>query len=198
MKHREIIRYIPLGMAVLAFVLPGSASATIFTGSGGTTLGVGTTISGESEGTVTLHPPIGDISCSSSTASGTITNAGGSSETVKGTVSSATFSGCNATVTVLSKGSWEGHRTGGAFNGILTKLGFEVTIEFIGTHCIFKASGGGTGGTLTGSGTTGGNATVDISGSIPRTGGRSGAFCGTEAQFTGSYKITNPSTLNVD
>jgi hypothetical protein len=51
---------------------------------------------------------------------------------------------------------------------------------------------------LTGSTTTGGNATLDIAATIPRTGGTSGAFCGSSIQWTAAFKFTAPSTLNVD
>lgn len=198
MKYLKMFGLAALAAALMAFVVAGTASATTLTNGTGT-MKTGEAIESEAEGTTTLHPPFGDITCEKSTVAGSISNAGGSTETVSGGISSLTFTGCNATVTVVQKGSLEIHtKTASADNnGTLTSTGAEVTVEFIGTHCIFKTNGTDI-GTLTGSATTKGAATLDIEATIPRTGGRSGAFCGTTAQWTGSYKVTKPSTLNVD
>jgi hypothetical protein len=199
MKYLKMIGLAALAAALMAMVVAGSASATTLTGAGGTLLGSGTAIASEAEGTTVLHPPFGDIECNKSTVNGKTTTAGGSTTTVSGNIEALTFTECNATVTVLTKGTLEIHTQNSTANnnGTLTSSGTEVTVEFFGTHCIFKTSGTDI-GTLTGSGTTGGNATFDIAATIPRTGGRSGAFCGSTAQWTGNYKITNPSVLNVD
>ena len=150
----------------------------------------GSTIAAAAEGTTTLHPPIGDISCTSSSVAGTTSNTGSSTETVKGTISSLTFTGCNATVTVLKPGSLEIHSQG-SNNGTLTSSGAEVTVVFAGFHCIFSTSNTDI-GTITGSATTGSTATFDINAKIPRTGGTSGVFCGEAAEWTGSYRAHQP------
>jgi hypothetical protein len=181
-------------VALIALTTP--ASATTLTGAGGTTLGTGTSVKAESEGTTTLHPPIGDIECKKASASLTTTNSGGSGVEVTASAESGGASECNGTVQFLATGSVSAQGTG-SNNGTLRSTGTEVTIEFSGFHCIFKTSST-TIGTITGSATTGSNATVDISATIPRVGGRSGAFCGSTAQWTGSFKITTPSTLNID
>jgi hypothetical protein len=72
-----------------------------------------------------------------------------------------------------------------------------VTVELLGLHCIFNTSNTDI-GTFTGSANAGANATLDIEATIPRTGGRSGAFCGSSAQWKGSYKVTSPKPLAVD
>jgi hypothetical protein len=181
-----------MAAALVAFAVP-TASAT--------TLGLqtGTTISAEAEGTTILHPPIGDIECKKSSVSGKTTNEGGATETVKGNIEALSFTECNATVTVLAKGSLEVHTREATENGngTLTSSGTEVTVEFAGFHCIFKTSSTDI-GTFTGSPVSGGNATFDIAATIPRTGGRSGAFCGSTAAWTGSYNVTSPSPLAVD
>ena len=196
MKYVKMLGLAALAAALMAFVVAGTASATTLTGAGGATLGTGTSIVAENEGTVTLHPPIGDIECKKSSVSGKTTNAGGAGVEVKGSIEALSFTECNATVTVLAKGELAVKGTGST-NGSLSSTGTEVTVEFAGFHCIFKTNGTGL-GTVTGSTTTGGNATLDISATIPRTGGRSGAFCGSTAQWTGAYKVTSPSTLNID
>jgi hypothetical protein len=183
--------------AFMAFAVASASATELYTKAGKLT--VGSTIASEAEGTTTLHPPFGDIECKKSTVSGKVSNAGGATETVSGNIEALTFTECNATVTVVQKGSLEIHtrETSATGNGTLTSTGSEVTVEFIGTHCIFKTNGTDI-GTLTGSTATGGNATLDIEATIPRTGGRSGVFCGSTAQWTGSYKVTNPSDLGVD
>jgi len=184
--------------ALMAFVGAGTASATQLTGAGGAVLGVGTEIKAENEGKVILDPPFGAIECSVSNVAGSVTNAGSSTTTVSGSIATLTFSSCNATVTVLKKGTLEIHTQSGSANnnGTLTSSGAEVTVQFLGTHCIFSTNNTDL-GTVTGSATTGGNATLDISATIPRTGGSSGAFCGSTAAWTGAYKVTSPATLNI-
>jgi hypothetical protein len=102
-------------------------------------------------------------------------------------------------VTVLQKGILEVHTRNASAdnNGLFTSSGTEVTVEFFGTHCIFKTQNT-TVGTLTGSSTTGRTATLDIQATIPRTGGRSGAFCGATAALTGSVTVTKPDWLDID
>ena len=196
MKFLKMPVFAAVTAALMVLVLAATASATTLTGSGGSTLGSGTELKAENEGTLTLHPPIGDIECKKSSLGGKTTNAGGAGVEVEASIESLSFSECNATVTVLAKGSLKIKGTSGN-NGSLTSSGNEVTVEFAGFHCIFKTSST-TLGTLTGSATTSSNATLDISATIPRTGGRSGAFCGSTASWTGSYKFTAPSTLNID
>ncbi len=198
MKILKLAALAAITAAAFASVVT-TASATTINNSEGTILGSGTTIVSEAEGTTILHPPIGDIECSASKVEGKTSNEGSATETVKGGIETLTFAGCNATVTVLKKGELEIHTKteDPDNNGTLTSTGAEVTVEFKGFHCIFSTNATDI-GTLTGSKTTGGNATLDIEATIPRTGGRSGAFCGSPAQWTGSYKVTNPSTLNVD
>jgi hypothetical protein len=198
MKYLKIMGLAAIAAAAL-MAFAGSASATVLTGAGGTTLGTGTKIVAVNEGTVTLDPPFGKIECNESEVAGKTTNAGKlgeATELVKGSIETLTFASCNATVTVIKKGELSIEGTG-SNNGLLRGTGQEVTVELLGTHCIFSTNGTAL-GTLTGSSTTTSTATLDISATIPRTGGRSGAFCGSSAAWTGSYKVTEPDTLNID
>jgi hypothetical protein len=191
----SIFKWLALAAFAIAFVAAAPASATEMTnGSGMVT--TGSTIAASAEGTTTLHPPIGDIECSGSEVEGTTSNTGGASETVGVKNSKLTFTGCNAEVVVLEKGTLEFHtKTANADgNGTLTSSGAKVTVTFVGFHCIFTTSSTDI-GTATGSVNTGSNATLDIEATIPRTGGRSGAFCGSTAQWTGSYLFTSPEGL---
>lgn len=190
--------------ALMAFVGAGTASATELwcTEPPGTETmcPAQTHIHAEAESTVTLHPPIGDISCTSSTVTGHTTNTGSPTETVDGPIETLTFGGCNATVTVLEKGELIIHTTKeneDNRDGTLTSTGAKVTVEFSGFHCIFKTSATDI-GWLTGSTNTPSHTpTLDISATIPRTEGRSGAFCGTSAQWTGNYSVTAPMWMDV-
>jgi hypothetical protein len=190
--------------ALMAFVGAGTASAAKLTSPAGTVVPVGTVIKAENEGKVVLDPPFGAIECSKSIVEGKVTNAGGITiiegkevtDTVKGEITTLDFTECNATVTVLKKGTLEIHSLGNG-NGTLTSNGAEVTVQFVGTHCIFTTSNTDL-GTVTGSGNTKSNATLDISATIPRTGGSSGIFCGSTAAWTGAYKVTAPNPLFID
>lgn len=209
MKYVKMLGFAAVAAAALmAFVGTGTASASTLTDGSGTVLGVGTEIKAENTETVTLHPPIGAIECEHSTVAGKVTNAGGTTHivhektketttithTVKGDIETLTFTECNATVTVLKKGTLEIHSTAAENDnkGILTSSGAEVTVEFVGFHCIFS-----TNSTSIGTVTGGNPAKLAIEATIPRTGGRSGAFCGTTAQWTGGYEVTAPKPLNI-
>ncbi len=199
MKYLKIMGLAAIAAAAL-MAFASSASATALynstTHNATTKLGVGASLKAEAESTVTLHPPIGDITCTSSVAEGTVSNAGGSGVNVEGSLSKLTFSGCNATVTVLKPGKLVAAFSSGT-NAALTSKEAEVTVEFGGFHCIFNTGTTGTAiGTLTGSTATASTATFDISAKIPRTGGRSGAFCGSTAEWTGSYKVVTPDKLD--
>ena len=161
----------------------------------------GTMIQAETAQTITLHPPIGDIECRKSTYTAHTTNTGGTSATVEARLTALTFSECNAEVVVLKQGGYIIHTTdeieGANHNGTVTTTGTEVTVGFAGFHCIFTTKETDF-GHLTGSSTTGGTPTFDLAASMPRTGGRSGAFCGSTAQVTGDYKLTEPDWMDVD
>jgi hypothetical protein len=176
-------------VALLAFA--GSASATTITSPSGTVYT--STVKDVSEGAVKLSGSFTTIQCNASAIEGKIEKHG-SGVTAAGAVSSMTFTECNFPVTVAKKGSLEVHATSGS-NGTLTSSGAEISIATsIGT-CVFTTSNTNL-GTVTGSSSTGGAATKDISGSIPRTGGN--FLCGSSGTLTGSYKGTTPSVAYVD
>ncbi len=197
MKYLKLLATAAIAAAaVMAFA--GSASATVLTETtvGGTEdqVPVNAVLTGHLEaGTeATLKSSfIGEVKCSASTIAGKVTNAGGATETVKGEITELTFTSCNGTVTVVQKGTLEVHTEGASANGngTLTSSGAEVTVELAGLHCIFSTSNTDVGqvfGTHTGS--------VEAkaeSAPIPRTGGRSGAFCGSSATWRARYTITH-------
>lgn len=184
--------------ALMAFAGVGSASATeLFCGT--EMCAAETAIKAASEGKAVLDAPFGNVECEW-TIEGHTENTGSSTETVRIPITKLTLTNCGTdTFNVLKTGSLEVHtqEAGSNNNGTVTSTGTEITWIHLGVHCIYTTSATQI-GTLTGSTSTGGNATLDISATLPRTGGNSGAFCGTSAPLTGSFKFTSPATLNVD
>lgn len=218
MKYVKTLGLLAVAATAL-MVFASSASATILTDPVGK-LNAGTLIRSEAEKAVTLHPPIGKIECAESTIDGNISKPGGAEETVSVTINTFTFSGCNATVTVLKSGSLEIHTefestaatshqgSSATGDGTVTSSGAEITLVFAGFHCIFSTNNTDL-GTLTGSHnfvvgkhgpliTYTSGPTLDLQATLPRTGGSSGIFCGSTAAWTGSYEILSPFYIDVD
>lgn len=196
MKYLKIFGLTALAAAAVTAIGSGAASATVLTCSTGVHCNAGTTIHAEAEGKTIFHPIFGDIECNSSTLEASTTNTGGAGIRVVANVGAASYTGCNATVSVINKGTLAIEGIGGN-NGTLISTNLTLTTEFLGVHCLW-ATGETDIGTVTGSATTGGSATFDISGAFLKHGGRSGAFCGKTMPWTGSYKLSSPATLNVD
>ncbi|MGN6254286.1 MAG: hypothetical protein ACTHO8_04810 [Solirubrobacterales bacterium] len=205
MKQLKMLGFAAIAAgALMAFVGVGSASATTLTCPSGTACPAGTTIKSVSEGKAVLDAPFGNVECESTVEGHTTTTKEQEEhkETPRagvndGPITSLKWSNCGGdTVTTLATGSLT-IESAGSNNGTLKSTGSSVTVIHLGVHCIYETSGT-TLGTVTGSSTTGGNATLDIKATIPRTGGNGGAFCGTSAPWTGSYKVTSPTSLDVD
>jgi hypothetical protein len=200
MQYVKVLGLIAFAAALLAFT--GTATATELTSSSGAMVTPFTDFESASEGHAVLDSNIGEVKCNSE-ITGSNLNTGGSAETVTWVITDLNFIGCTdgARVETRFVGDLEIHTQGFDTNknGTLTSTGTEVTVELFGAHCIFGTTRGPVDiGTLTGSATTGGRATLDISASIPRVGGRSGAFCGSSSPWTGSYIVETPAVLNVD
>lgn len=197
MRYAKILALI--AVAAMAFVP--TASATVLTSSsGGKKVEKKATIHATSAGTTTLDGPA-SISCLQSTVKAEIQNEGGSGILVTGPVKELTFEGCNQHVKVLLEGelliNTDTESPDG--NGIVTSNGAEVkvTITSLNLECVYTTSNTNI-GTLTGSkNVSGKTATLDINSSvIHRTKGS--VFCGTTAEWTGSYKVSTPDYLDVD
>jgi hypothetical protein len=196
--------------ALMAFVGASSASATVLcttkVGNGpcpaAWILPAGSELHAASETEKpTLTSTFKTITCNESTVGGKTSNAGSASETVKGPVETLTFTGsCTCTVAVLKTGTLEIHASGGG-NGTLTSNGAEVTVQcssiFGPVHCIYVTENKDL-GTLTGSSTTGGQATMDITTEVKRAKTTTeGTLCDEEAIWHAKYTITNHTTLDV-
>jgi hypothetical protein len=188
MKYVKMIGLLAVAAAAL-MAFAGVASATTVTSNEGET----PTVKASSEGHAKLVGPLGiNVQCNS-TVEGKV-ESHGAGVTAKGNLSSLTFTGCTNgyEVTVLAKGSLEIHSS-----NVLTSTGAEVTVKTpLGFNCIYRTNATDV-GTLTESETTGGKATLDIGAkAIPRT-GHSG-LCGATGEWSGSYIVNSPTTLNVD
>lgn len=161
-----------------------------------TAISESTTIEAESESATSLDGTI-KVTCNKSTVKGKNTEKGGSS----GPVEALTFSECgNNTVTVVKGGTLTIEPTT-APNGTLSSTGAEITVLIHGfllgtVHCIYATNATDI-GTFTGSGTTKGNATLDIDSAVIPQVATDGA-CGSESTWTGSYKVTAPTYLDMD
>jgi hypothetical protein len=194
MKHLKILGFAAIAAAAL-MAFAGTASATTLTSPAGTVVKTGSTIHAEALGHAVLDPPFGKIECYSTFVAGTLNESG---ESINAGISPFYLDNCTngALVQVIRRGTLSISSLGNG-NGSVTSNGAEWTVELLGTHCVFSTNNTAI-GTLTGSGNTGTNATLDISATIPRTGGRSGAFCGSTAAWTGTYDFTAPAPLFVD
>jgi len=199
MKFLKVVSVAALAVAALmAFASSVSATAITVTTEDGTldtvNKGVAVITAELSEGEAILKSSfIGEVKCKKSSASPKSTNLGSATETIVATAEGLSFSECNGVVTVLKHGTLEIHTdpndvSPNFFNGTVTSTGAEVTVELAGLHCIFSTSNTHV-GTITGTHT--GHVTLTAaSAAIPRTGGRSGAFCGSSATWNAKYTVT--------
>jgi hypothetical protein len=187
MKYAKMLGLLAVAAAAL-MAFAGVASATTLTSPAGTTY-TGK-IQSESIGATSLHGPFTTVTCGASSVDGKV-ESHGSGVTAGGKISTLTYTECNFPVKVIKNGSLEVHA-----NGTLTSSGAEITVgpTSIGVSCIYTTANTDI-GTLTSSSTS--HAVLDInSAAIPRTG--HSVFCGSSGTWTGSYTVTEPSTLVVD
>jgi hypothetical protein len=159
----------------------------------------GTVTAANDNGHVSLHGENGvTVECSSFIEGKVETH--GPGLTAEGTVGALSFTGCTGSsgVHVKKKGTLIAHGLGSS-NATITSTGAEIEAtasSIFGTITCVYATNATDLGTLTGSSTTGGNATLDISAMIPRTAGSS--LCGSSGAWTGGYTVTTPANLTVD
>jgi hypothetical protein len=195
MKYLKTCVVTALAAAAL-LALPANGSATTITV---TTDITSDTVTAGAEITATLTEGteailksafIGEVKCSGAHLALSITNAGSLTTTVSGDFTTHSVTACNASVTTVKSGTFEIHTTevNANGNGILTSSGTEFTTELAGLHCIYSTSNTQI-AHITGT-HTGHVHITSSSAAIPRTGGRSGAFCGSSATWTAGYTVT--------
>jgi hypothetical protein len=184
MKYVKILGLLAVAAAAL-MAIAGTASATTVTSSNGTT----PTIEAESSNGE-LHGAFITVKCTESKVKGSV-ESHGSSVTVEGLLTVLVFDKCNYPVTVEQRGKLVAHASSKTGNGVLTSSNAQIRIHTSVGECVFTTNET-TIGTLTG----GAGATLDIeSAAIPRTGGS--FFCGSSGTWTGSYKVTSPSSIEI-
>lgn len=119
--------------------------------------------------------------CTGSTVSSSIKNAGGATSTVTSTLSTLTLGVCTNETRVLNPGSAELHWISGTNNGTLTTIGTEVTVKTVFGSCIYTVADAGT--------TVGGNPGTLTINTHPKL--LSGP-CPAESTLTGAYVATSP------
>lgn len=183
--------------AMLMVASAGTASATVLTSPAGTTLPAGTSIAHELQlGTWKLVAAFGTVQCKKATGEYKTSNAGSSTETSHWSGMTIHVNECGCTAHITGFGSLEIHATGGG-NATVTASGWsvETSCPIFGTtyNCIYSAGSGTNWGTLTG----GSPAVLTVEATVSRTGGTSGAACGSTGKVTSSSRITKPNPLFV-
>lgn len=198
MKHLKMLGLVVVAaLAVTALVGVASASATVICKNNTSTskctepYPVGTKGTASLQGSMILETTGGTslVTCTGSTVSSTLGNAGSATTTVKSELSSITFSGCTKAVTTLVPGSGELHHISGTDNGTLTTQNTQVTVSglFNNESCIYGTGAGIDMGT-----TVGGNpGSLTINTLVLRQAG-SGVFCPAETRLTAKYVATSP------
>lgn len=193
MKHLKMLCLAAIAMAAtMAFAspalatIPTSPAGTVYTG----------TLAGTSEGHVIWHTSFTKTECNGS-MEGKI-EVHGAGVTGKGQMTSWSYTNCTGNITIFSlkTGTVEIHATGKG-QGTITSSGTEGKAIFhaFGVECIYSTNNTDL-GVVTDSSLTGGKATIDMSATIPRTGGS--PFCGTTATLTGTAIVNTPSTIYID
>lgn len=193
MKHLKMLWIAAIAMvAAMAFASPASATfatspaGTIYTGP----------LAGTSEGHVIWHTSFAKFECNFSMEG--LIEVHGSAVTGQGQATSYTYTECSSNLTIFTvkKGTLELHTSGKGL-GTITSTGTEGRAIFhaFGVECIYTTNNTDL-GVVTDSSITGGKATLDISATIPRTGGS--PFCGTTATLTAAAVVNTPSPIYID
>jgi hypothetical protein len=203
MKYVKILGLLAVAAAAL-MAFAGTASATRVTSPTGTTYGTGSAnpIHASAEGHAVLHNPIAKIECGS-TVNGHLsvnpgpTHAGPPVVTTpaSGPITSLSFENCTNGwhVTVNAGGTLEVASLGKEYKGTVYSVGATVTSTRFGIECRYATTETTKIGTLNG----GSPAKMVIEANIPFHGGS--GLCGSGATaWTGTYKVTTPSSLFVD
>ncbi|HXR60430.1 MAG TPA: hypothetical protein VN732_03795 [Solirubrobacterales bacterium] len=151
------------------------------------------TIKGDLEESTSFDLQFTTFSCKKASLEGKIE--AHAEKTASGNLTGFSFGECGLPVSVLKPGSIKIEAVGGG-KATVRSSGAEIKITTSFGECVFTTNSTDI-GTLTGTGVTGGAATLDLgSAALPRTGGNFN--CGSSGTWTGSYKFTTPSTLYVD
>lgn len=197
MKYAKLIGLAATAIAAL-MMFAGNASADKATSPTGTTY-TGTLNWETTGGHISFHGSNGVTwECSSKFSEHIVGH--GEGVPVTTTITSWSFYNCTNSyvVHVQANGSASISATSGT-NGTRSMSGSKwvVTASTIfGTITCEYTTSNTSIGTITGSGTTGANAILDLAATVPRTGGSS--LCGSTGTWTGQYRLTSPSSFKID
>ena len=173
-------------VVAVAFAAP--AFATIATSPAGTPY-TGTLVG---SGQAQFDGPFVTIECTSSLEG--VIESHGAAVTGKGKSTKWENLKCNFPVETLATGTLEVHTVGKGL-GTITSTGTEGRVKTSIGDCIYRTNSTDL-GTVTDSSITGGTATIDLSGKIPRTGGS--FLCGSSDTLTGFATLTTPDQIFID
>ncbi|HEX5990723.1 MAG TPA: hypothetical protein VFY75_10995 [Solirubrobacterales bacterium] len=193
MKHLKMFLIVVFAMAT-SLVFASTAFATYATSPAGT-IYTGT-LAGTSEGHVIWDTPIMQFECNFS-MEGKI-EVHGAGVTGQGKATNYTYKECNSNIVIhtVKTGTLEIHSAGKGV-GTITSSGTEgrATLLSFGIECVYSTNNTDL-GVVTDSSITGGPATLDLSATVPRTGGS--AFCGTSATLTAAAVVNTPEEVFID
>jgi len=183
MKHLKMIGLaLVAAAAFMAFAGNASAAPTLTSPAGTEYTG---TLTATASSSLLLKATFANVTCTSSTVSGTIST---NTEThATGNISTLDFTNCSTTTDVLANGSLTVNQKGEVFGS-----NSRVTMVAFGVDCVFGTTTNTKLGTLKG----GTPATMTISATLPLIEGSAFA-CGSTGTWSGSYTVTTPGTLLV-
>jgi len=205
MKHLKMLGLaLAAAAAVMAFIGAASASATVLCENNQTSACTSIhaakskeSFSSTTTATLSTTGGILEDTCTGSTVSGEITNAGSSSTTVVGSVATAslTWTGCTNTTKTLTGGELEIHSIAGSDNGTVTAKGFAVTVLMSGLDCAYGAGTGLDLGTFVPNTSTGLGGTLAINAVVKRNNEHSNVFCPETAKWVANYTQTSTTPI---
>jgi hypothetical protein len=176
-----------LGVSIIvaaALMTPAAASATVLTSPAG--VEYTGSFSASLNGSMLLKAGFAEITCTTSTFSGSVNVNVSFSE---GSVGTWGFSTCGSS-TVDTLKTWRFEILSG---GTMKVAGYQITVAVTGVSCVYgTAAATTTIGKISG----GSPANIKMEGKLPLLSG--GFFCASQAPFTASYTVTSPTTLLVD
>ena len=191
MKYLKMLGLMAVtAMALMGFAGSASAAGTLTAPTGTEYTGA---LSASLEGSALLKAGFAEITCTTSTVSGSVTT---NNEThAAGPISTVDFSNCgSATVTTLNH---NGTLTIKKATRAVSGTGVEVTVALLGVSCVYGLGAGTTLGTadnIEPSGTDG--VTIVVSTRLNKISG--GFLCASEAEWTARYIVTTPKDAHID
>jgi len=204
MTYIKMLTVAVASSAVFALASAGNAGATVLCHTTTTpcgskwSVGAAATFTLVSESTAKLLTTGGILenTCSGSTLTAVVTNAGNATTTNVLKAGSLSWTGCTSATSSATYGELELHNIAGADNGTVTAKGFAVTMSMSGLDCAYGAGTGIDLGELTIS--TGTDAVLHVNTTVKRNNEHSNVFCPETAKWVATYTQTSATHLFVE